>query len=245
MKNDFMFSLLLVSLVCGCNDCQSSLVAEQGLDVRRQLDSMLLTESSIRSMCGVRTNLMAVSDASARKELLSLWERKLLDIDMTSAKEEERPRLCVAVASVYRDHLIWAMQDLGFDSSAVWNARLRLLSWLDEKIQGIDHAIATCSQNSSSLPFRRFVHDYRYLVERRECLVESYEMLLSEWKVRRPDEMQAQTEAARRLSEMIGRTVREKRDIRRLGVFARQRDGEILEKLSQGGACSRSEENRH
>ena len=245
MKNNFALSLLLVSLVCGCNDRQTCRVKEQELGVRRQLDSMLLTEPSIRSMCGVRTNLMSVANASSRRELLSLWKRKLLDTDMTSTKVEERPRLCVAIASVYRDHLIWAMQDLGFDSLAVWNARLRLLSWVDEKIQGIDHAIATCPKDPSPLVFRRFVQDYRYLVERREYLVESYEMLLSEWKVRRPDEKQTQEEVSRQFSKMIGRTVREKRDIRRLGVFARQRDGEILKKLNQRGSHSRSEENRH
>ena len=211
-------------ILCGQVGCEKRPLTqeEKAIAASRALIAALATNASVRVIKAserVRENLKDVKEKSKRDALIEDWRNALKSIPVKGFRPSDRYWASREACHVLNFDLIGAMWEAGFSYEARWKARLDTLKWLDRQIDAMKPRMP--ATKSSRHEQHEEWNNYQALMEYRESEIESLE--INGFDVNSyPNDIDKMDAIRAKFERLIGRPVRKREDITRLGFYAKQ-----------------------
>ena len=177
------------------------------------------TIRSVRASRKVREKLKSLSTAGRQVSLCEKWRDALLNLPVERLSPSDRYGVVRECCDILDWSVVGALWDIGGNREDVWELRFVVLDWLDANIEAM-HRL--CSQKSGAIHEQRERwRCYQSLSEYREQVVENHERFDFGERGKSPD-MEKMDEIRKRFEQRIGRPVRKREEITRLGFYAKQ-----------------------
>lgn len=216
--------MLAVVVLCCMPGCEKRPPAqeEKAVAESRVLIAALKTNASvrvIRKSDAVREKLKEVKDVSVRDGLIADWRKALENIPVVGMRPSDRYWSVREACHVLNSGLIGAMWEAGFSYEARWEAQLDTIEWLDRQIDAMKPRPPTWK--SSRREQNEEWNNYQALAEYRESEVESLEIHGFDVDLY-PNDVDKMDAIRAKFEKLIGRPVRKREDITRLGFYAKR-----------------------
>lgn len=220
MKRILMATLIL----CGQSGCEKRPPTreENAIAAARVLIGALATNASVRAIMEsdeVREKLRDVKEKAKRDTLITEWRDALKDIPVEGLRPSHRYVSVREACHMLNWDLIGAMYETGSDYVARWNVRLDTIRWLDRQILSMkpEKAMEIISWREENEKW----NNYQALAEYRESVIENFE--IDEFnEARYPNDVEKMDAIRAKFEKLIGRPVRKREDITRLGFYVKQ-----------------------
>lgn len=220
MKYRFLGIVSLMTF-CGCSDPVAS-PSEVAVAMSNHLMNRLSSNASVRVIIetkNVRSNLTYVVDDRRRRDMINEWKTSLYNIPVKGLRPSDR---YAAVREAYRVvtwDVVGAMWDIAESYEDAWSVYFESLEWLDAQCEKMRPGIPR-DDSDIHQEMDKWKH-YQALVEYRECAIENLELNGFDDKVynvgtERMDAIRVKFE------RMIGRSVRPRSAINRLGQYQKK-----------------------
>ena len=222
--------LSLVLVGAGCSDRQTPMSQKAESNVRSLIALLAtnVTAKAVKESEGVRSNLVLFCDLKAQRRALDEWRMALKNMSLGALDSQERYEVIRAAVRALSWNYAGALHDVGGEEKEIWSSKLDTLKWLDEKIGETKMA---CLDRSR--PFRAQKESWMFylaLVEFREQFVENLERFDFQDACRSvPD--QERDRLRKSFEQLIGRRVRKREEILRLGVYVRERRDQVQKEI--------------
>ena len=240
MKRILMATLIL----CGQSGCEKSPPTreEKAVAAARVLIGALATNASVRAIResdAVRERLKDVKEKAKQDALITEWREALMRIPVESLRPSRRYAAVREACHMLNWDLIGAMYETGSDYVARWNVRFDTIRWLDRQILSMkpEKAMEIISWREENEKW----NNYQALAEYRESVIENLE--IDEFnEARYPNAVEKMGMIRTKFEKLIGRPVRKREDITRLGFYVKQARARIQEERDAAlGKPARSE----
>ena len=216
-----MFAALIL---CGQSGCEKRPPTreEKAVAAARVLIGALATNASVRAIMEsdeVREKLKDVKEKAKRDALITEWREALMRIPVEGLRPSRRYAAVREACHMLNWDLIGAMYETGSDYVARWNVRLDTIRWLDRQILSMkpEKAMEIISWREEDEKW----NNYHALAEYRESVIENFE--IDEFnEARYPNDVEKMGTIRAKFEKLIGRPVRKREDISRLGFYAKQ-----------------------
>ena len=220
MNGRILTALVCSLALCGCGE-RTYTEDEQNEKAALSLISALSTNASVRAIRAsgaVRDCLKRLTTPHERETLLVSWRDALKKIQVEQLRPSERYWSVREACHVLVWDYVCSLQDSGGSYEEMWQSYLDTLTWLDSQIAKMKPDIdGRCE--------RRKAHEcwdsYQALAEYRESVIENLE--IDEFdKGRYPNDIDKMDAIRAKFEKLIGRPVRKREDITRLGFYAKR-----------------------
>ena len=220
MKRIMLLAVILGG-PCGCEK-RPPTREETAIAASRALVAALATNASVRAIMAsdaVREQLKEVKVASMKSALLAEWRDALMGIPVEGLRPSCRYAAVREACHMLTWDLIGAMYEVGADYETRWRVRLDTVKWLDRQIREMKptsgaKAVSWQEENERW-------NNYQALVEYRESVIENFE--IDEFNpARYPNDVDKMDAIRAKFEKLIGRPVRKREDITRLGFYAKR-----------------------
>lgn len=212
--------------VCGALGCERHppTQEEKAIAASRALIAALATNASVRVIMesdAVRENLKDVKERKKREALLSDWRDALKKIPVEGLRPSRRYAAIREACHMLNWDLIGAMWDVGSSYEKKWDAYFDTIEWIDRQVAAMKPAKQTSDGTWSWREENDKWDAYIGLAEYRESVIENLE--IDEFdKSRHPNDIEKMDAIRAKFEKLIGRPVRKREDITRLGFYAKQ-----------------------
>ena len=218
-----MFAIVVLCSALGCEK-RPPTQEEKAVAASRALIAALKTNASVRVIMesdAVRENLKDVKERKKREALLADWRDALKRIPVEGLRPSRRYAAVREACHMLNWDLIGAMWDVGSSYEKTWNAYFDTIEWIDCQIAAMKPAKPTSDGNWSWREENDKWDAYIGLAEYRESVIENLE--IDEFNVARyPNDVEKMDVIRAKFEKQIGRPVRKREDITRLGFYAKQ-----------------------
>ncbi len=231
MKKTVLAFLCVVSCL-GCRREGRSLDSVTDADSRRLLYgvSTNLTAGTVVATRQIRERLKMVKDEASRRVTLQLWRKMLMNLNLTSMPVLERVCAVREIGHCLLWDTVGAGCDMGASYADRWNDYFEALAWIDGQVAALKPELSTVSLPQAKTSRRDLLERwdaYLAAVEFRECVIENLEIDGFDERLffRDIDAMQSIRD---RFERIIGRRVRTRKEITRLGSFVKEARHRVL-----------------
>ena len=192
-------------------------------DVRALVKSLSRDASvrAIRASGAVRENLRGISEKSVRRALILDWEGALKSIRLEGLRPGERYwRVREACHMLFWD-LVCAMRDAECSHDEIWHEIFGALTWLDRQVVAMKPERTAGGSLKEWRTEDEKWRSYQALAEYRETVIENLERAGFDEQIY-PNDVAKPDEIRKRLEAHIGRHVRSRDEITRLGLYVKQ-----------------------
>jgi len=218
--------ILVAVVLCGMAGCERRppTRAEEVILKSHTLIAMLATNASVRTIRAsdeVRENLKDVKERSERESLREDWRNALKSIPVKGLRPSDRYLSVREACHMLVWNLICAMWIDEPSYEKAWDVYFDAIKWLDAQIAGMKPAKPADGSAWSRREENEKWDAYIGLVEYRESVIENLE--IDEFdKGRYPNDVDKMDAIRAKFEELIGRPVRKREDITRLGFYAKR-----------------------
>ena len=222
MKRILMATLIL----CGQSGCEKRPPTreENAIAAARVLIGALATNASVRAIMEsdeVREKLRDVKEKAKRDTLITEWRDALKDIPVEGLRPSHRYVSVREACHLLVWNLICAMWVDEPSYEKAWEVYFDAINWMDCQIAAMKPA-KPASEGTWSWREENDKWDaYIGLVEYRESVIENLEIDQFD-KGRHPNDVDKMGTIRAKFEKLIGRPVRKREDITRLGFYAKQ-----------------------
>ena len=220
MKCSFLGIVPMLAF-CGCSDPAGS-PSEVAISLSNHLTNRLSSNASVRVILetkNVRSNLTYVVDARRRRDMINEWKKSLYNIPVQSLRPSDRYASVREAYRVVSWDVVGAMWDIAESYEDAWSVYFESLEWLDAQCEKMRPGIPR-DDSDIHQEMDKWKH-YQALVEYRECAIENLE--LNGFDDRVYDVGMERMDAIRvKFEKMIGRSVRPRSAIKRLGQYQKK-----------------------
>ena len=206
--------------LCGC-DKRPYTEDERHEAAARSLISVLSTNASVRAIRAsgaVRECLKNLKAKPEREMPLVSWRDALKNIPVEKLRPSERYWSVREACHLLVWDFVCALQDGGSSYEEMWQSYFDSLTWLDSQIAQMKPVLAGTRERRKE---NECWDSYQALAEYRESVIENLE--IDEFnKTRYPNDVKKMDAIRAEFERLIGRPVRKREDISRLGFYARQ-----------------------
>lgn len=218
MKIRLCVLLVLFELVLGCghdriDDREMALFESSRLIGKLKAD---LSTKNIRKSAKVSETILCITNDVARRKVLEDWINGLLSIDVADKLPRERYAMVKEASDVLGAEVMFAATKIGHDIDWKWTIRFRVISWLDGLVRNERRHLSELSTDDRQA--REAWSFYQGLSELREMVVEDFE-LNGSWP---QSGSAAEANLAKKFEEIVGRPLRSRKHVNRLGVYVNQ-----------------------
>ena len=219
-------SIFAVVVLCGALGCEKGppTQEENAIATARALIAALATNASvrvIRESDAVREILKDVKERKKREALLADWRDALKRIPVEGLRPSRRYAAVREACHMLNWDLIGAMWDVGSSYEKTWDAYFDTIEWIDCQIAAMKPA-KPASEGTWSWREENDKWDaYIGLDEYRESVIENLEIDQFD-KGRHPNDVEKMDTIRAKFEKLIGRPVRKREDITRLGFYVKQ-----------------------
>ncbi len=219
-----MKRIMLVAIICGTLGCERHppTQEENAISASRALIATLATNASVRVIKAserVRENLKDVKGKSKRDALIEDWRNALKSIPVKGLRPSSRYVSVREACHMLNWDLIGAMYEAGTDYETRWNVRFDTVRWLDRQILSMKPEKTT--KIISWREENEKWNNYQALVEYYESVIENLE--IDEFnEARYPNDVEKMDAIRAKFEKLIGRPVRKREEITRLGFYMKQ-----------------------
>lgn len=213
-----------LAMAFGCERRASSADGRAEEDVRAWLQTLSCDSSvrAIRATGAVRECLRQVPDKGVRLALIRDWEAALRNVPLEGLCPGDRYWRAREACHVLLWDLACAMRDAGCSSDEIWREVFDTLAWLDRQVAAMKPSrVADVGSWAKWREEERKWSAYQALAEYRETVMENLERDWFDGQIY-PNEGAQTDKVRRRLERYIGRRVRSREEITRLGVYVKQ-----------------------
>ncbi len=217
---ELLTALACFVMLCGCDKRPHSEDERREEEVR-SLVSVLATNASVRAIRAsgaVRERLKGLKSKPERETLLAVWRDALKNIPSEGLRPSERYWSVREACHLLVWDFVCALQDGGSSYEEMWQSYLDTLAWLDAQIGRMKPVMSgKCERRKAN----EWWDSYQALAEYRESVIENLE--IDEFdKSRHPNDIDKMDAIRAKFERLIGRPVRKREDITRLGFYAKQ-----------------------
>ena len=218
--------MLAVVVLCSMPGCEKRPPAqeEKAVAESRALIAALKTNASvrvIRKSDAVREKLKEVKDVSVRDGLIADWREALKNIPVEGLRPSRRYAAVREACHMLNWDLIGAMWDVGSSYEKTWDAYFDTIKWIDRQVAAMKPEKPTSDGAWSWREENDKWDAYMGLAEYRESVIENLE--IDEFdKGRYPNDIDKMDAIRAKFEKLIGRPVRKREDITRLGFYAKR-----------------------
>ena len=172
----------------------------------------------------IRERLNMVEDDAARRGALQTWRKTLMSLDLTSLPVLDRVCIVREIGHCLLWYAVGARCDMGASYIDRWNDYFETLTWIDGQVAALKPELSgePLPQDQAS---RRKLQErwdaYLVAVECRENVIENLEIDGFDERVF-PQDIEDMKAIRDRFERIIGRRVRARKEIARLGTFAKE-----------------------
>ena len=222
-----MKRIMLVAIsVCVALGCEKRPPTQEEKSVAavRTLIAALATNASVRVIMesdAVRENLKDVKARQERESLLADWRDALKNIPVEGLRPSRRYAAVREACHMLNWDLIGAMWDVGSSYEKTWDAYFDTIKWIDRQVAAMKPEKPTSDGAWSWREENDKWDAYMGLAEYRESVIENLE--IDEFdKGRYPNDVDKMDAIRAKFEKLIGRPVRKREDITRLGFYAKR-----------------------
>lgn len=177
------------------------------------------TVRSVKDSRKVREKLMSLSGKNRRTSLWKEWRDALLEIPVERLSPSDRYGVIRESCDLLDWSVVGALWDIGGNYEDVWNLRFKTLDRLDAHVEKLRLLCHNEARSIDELCERW--RSYLALSEFREQVVENHERFDFDERGKSSD-MGKMDAIRKRFEQRIGRPVRKREEITRLGFYAKQ-----------------------
>ena len=240
MKKTALLLLFVVSFI-GCSREDRAFSSVSDADSRHLL-SVVSTNPTAKTVVEtrrIRERLNMVEDDAARRGALQTWRKTLMSLDLTSLPVLDRACAVREIGHCLLWDAVGARCDMGASYADRWNDYFESLSWIDGQVAALkpESSGGLLSQDQAS---RRKLLErwdaYLVIVEFRENVIENLEIDGFDERVF-PHDIEDMKAIRDRFERIIGRRVRARKEITRLGTFAKAARRRVLKERNAALGC--------
>lgn len=218
--------MFAVALLCGVLGCEKRppTQEEKAIAASRTLIAALATNASVRVIMesdAVRENLKDVKKVAERRALIEDWRSALKDIPVKGMRPSSRYLSIREACHLLVWNSICAMWIDEPSYEKAWEVYFDTIEWIDRQIAAMKPAKPTTDGTWSWREENDKWDAYIGLAEYRESVIENLE--IDEFnEARYPNDIEKMGTIRAKFEKLIGRPVRKREDITRLGFYAKQ-----------------------
>ena len=218
-----MLAVIVLCCVLGCEK-RPPTQEEKAISASRALIAALATNASVRVIMesdAVRENLTNVKEKSEREALIADWRSALKGIPVKGLRPSDRYAAIREACHFLVWNLICAMWVDEPSYEKAWEVYFDAINWIDRQIAAMRPAKPASDGTWSWREENDKWDAYIGLAEYRESVIENLE--IDEFdKSRHPNDIDKMDAIRAKFEKLIGRPVRKREDITRLGFYAKQ-----------------------
>lgn len=216
--------LPVLILLCGQSGCERRPSIREGKAIAEAhaLIEALSTNASVRVITqsdAVREKLKDVKEKAKRDAVITEWRKSLKNISVDGLRPSDRYWSVREACHVLNLDLAGAMREAGFSYEERWDAYLDTIKWLDRQIDAMKPRTPTTRRSRSEQ--NEEWDNYQALVEYRETEIENLEIHGFDVNLC-PNDVREMDAIREKFENLIGRPVRKREDITRLGFYEKQ-----------------------
>jgi hypothetical protein len=234
MKKTVLMLLCLVSFL-GC--CREDRMFSSVPDAdSRHLLSAVSTNPTVKTVMEtrrIRERLNMVEDDAARRGALQTWRKTLMSLDLMSLPVLDRACVVREIGHCLLWDAVGARCDMGASYADRWNDYFESLAWIDGQVAALKPGSSGGSLPQDRASRRKLLEKwdaYLVVVEFRESVIENLEINGFDERVF-PQDIEDMKPIRDRFERIIGRRVRARKEITRLGTFAKEARRRVLKEI--------------